>query len=124
MTTKSKLPKNINSTRYASTVQENNVAVCFGGRRTPNSGAGLWKKGDVVIADASLLIECKVSMEDKQSFSIKKDWIEKNKEETFENRLDNSAIAFNFGPNQPNYYVIDEKLMKFLVEKLEEENNG
>lgn len=35
-------------------------------------------------------------------------------------RLDNSCIAFNFGPDQPNYYVINEKLMKFLVEKLEE----
>lgn len=37
-------------------------------------------------------------------------------------RLSNSAVCINFGPNTSNYYVIDEKLMQFLVEKLEEED--
>ena len=36
-------------------------------------------------------------------------------------RLYNSCISFNFGPETDNYYVISEKLMKFLVEKLQEE---
>ena len=52
--------------------------------------------------------------------SIKKDWVTKNKEEAFAMRLQNSCIAFNFGPGQPNYYVINESLMQQLVEYLEE----
>lgn len=70
------------------------------------------------------MIECKTCMTEKNSFSIKKEWIEKNKLESFENRLDNSCICFNFGPDTNNYYVISEKLMKFLCEKLIEENEG
>ena len=36
--------------------------------------------------------------------------------------LDNSCLCFNFGPGTDNYYVINEKLMKFLIEKLEKDN--
>lgn len=110
------------STREFSNKQENRVAKLLGGQVNPNSGAGKWRKGDVVVPDV-LLVECKTCMTDKSSFSIKSEWITKNKEEAFSNRLYNSCIAFNFGPDKPNYFVIDEKLMKFLVEKLVEENS-
>ena len=115
------MTKNKNSTRYYSDLQEEYVANTFNGKRSSNSGAGLFRKGDVVIKDASLLCECKTCMEDKNSFSIKKEWVDKNKEETFAMRLDNSCIAFNFGPGQPNYYIIDENLMKILIDKLKED---
>ena len=62
-------------------------------------------------------------MSEKSSMSIKKEWIDKNREEAFENRLFNTCVCFNFGPEAENFYVIDSKLMKFLVEKLEEENS-
>lgn len=110
------------STREFSSIQENKVAKLLGGQVNPNSGAGKWRKGDVIIPEV-LLVECKTCMTDKSSFSIKSEWITKNKEEAFSNRLYNSCIAFNFGPDKPNYFVIDEKLMKFLVEKLIEENS-
>ena len=29
-----------------------------------------------------------------------------------------NALAFNFGPTSKNYYVIDEYLMQYLLEKL------
>lgn len=115
------MTKNKESTRYYSSKQEQSVAKALGGIPNSSSGSAHFRKGDVVIKRSSLLAECKTLMEDKNSFSIKKEWIDKNKEETFAMRLDNSCIAFNFGPDQPNYYVINEKLMKFLVEKLEEE---
>lgn len=60
-------------------------------------------------------------MTPKDSFSIKKEWIIKNKEEAFATRKDNSIICFNFEPNGSNHYVISEKLMKYLCEKLEED---
>lgn len=116
---------NKEATRYASSVQEKRVAGKLGGHVSSNSGAGLFNKGDIVCEDASLLIECKTCMEPKKSFSIKKDWIEKNKEEAFRLRLDNHVIAFNFDyQDKKDYYVIDDKLMEFLVDKLIEEKNS
>jgi hypothetical protein len=113
---------NKEATRYASYVQEKRVAGKLGGRVSSNSGAGMFNKGDIVVEDASLLIECKTCMEPKKSFSIKKDWIDKNKEEAFRLRLDNHVIAFNFDyQDKKDYYIIDDKLMKFLVEKLRKE---
>lgn len=110
------------STRYFSGVQEHIIAKMLNGQVCPNSGAGKWSKSDVRVPDASLSIECKTSMSDKQSFSIKKDWITKHKEETFSNRLDNSVIAISFEPEaKENYFLIDSKLMKYLVDKLKED---
>ena len=114
---------NKEATRHASSVQENRVANKLDGQVSSNSGAGLFNKGDIIVTDASLLIECKTCMEPKKSFSIKKEWIEKNKEEAFRLRCDNHAIAFNFDyKDKKDYYVIDDKLMEFLVDKLREEN--
>lgn len=112
---------NKESTRYYSDKHEKSVVRALSGRQTPDSGAGKFTKGDVIVDSASLLVECKTVMSEKSSVSIKKEWIDKNRKEAFENRLQNSCVCFNFEPNGKNYYVIDEKLMKFLVEKLEEE---
>lgn len=115
---------NKEATRYASSVQEKRVAGKLGGKVSSNSGAGMFNKGDIVCEDASLLIECKTCMEPKKSFSIKKEWIEKNKEEAFRLRLDNHVIAFNFDyQDKKDYYIIDDKLMGFLVDCLEKEND-
>ena len=112
---------NTESTRYYSDKHEKSVCKALNAYQQSNSGAGKFRKGDVYNSKASLLIECKTCMTDKSSFSIKQDWILKNKDEAFSQRLSNSCVAFNFGPDKPNYYCIDEKLMKSLVEKLEED---
>lgn len=118
------MTKNKETTRYSSSVQEKRIANKLNGKVSSNSGAGLFNKGDIICSDASLLIECKTCMEPKKSFSIKRDWIEKNKEESFRLRLDNHVIAFNFYyQDKKDYYIIDDKLMDFLVKKLEEEND-
>ena len=110
---------NKTSTREASAIQEKRIADKLGGIVNSNSGAGLWNKGDIRIENASMSVECKTCMTPKQAFSIKKEWIDKNKEESFTNRLNHSVIAFNFDYNdKKDYYVIDDKLMKFLVECL------
>ena len=112
--------KNENSTRAYSDKHEKSVCKALDAKQQPNSGAGLWRKGDVVQEDASLLIECKCSMKPKSSVSIKKEWIEKNKKESFFNRLSNTAICINFEPDGDNYYLINETLMKVLCDKLKE----
>ena len=118
------MPKNKECTRAFSDVQEKTICKLLNATQQPNSGASKFRKGDCVNYDASLLIECKTVTKEKDSFSVKKDWIKKNKEEAFSQRVFNGCIAFNFGPGQSNYFVIDEKLMKFLVEKLTEENKN
>lgn len=110
--------KNINSTRYYSDRHEKSVCKALNARQQANSGAGHFNKGDVVTD--SFLIECKTSMSEKNSISIKKEWFEKNKNEAFSIRKPYHAVCFNFGPESKNYYCIDEKLMSFLVDKIEE----
>jgi len=97
-------------TRYYSERQEKYVAKKLNGRTQPNSGATPFLAGDVTLDD--WLLECKTSMTDKQSFSIKKEWLDKLEEERFAMRKANMALVFNFGPQQENYYVITEKTFK------------
>lgn len=106
-------------TRFYSNKQEKHIAKAVGGKQVSNSGATAFNKGDVT-TDA-FLIEAKTCVADKKSFSIKKDWLEKNKEEAFEMGKSYSALAFNFGPDSENYYVIDERLFKILKEIVEDE---
>ena len=113
------MPKNKESTRYFSTLQEEKVASLIDGYRTSNSGAGLFQKGDVYTNH--LLVECKTPTTEKESFSIKKEWLDKNKEEAKKTRKSFSALAFCFKPNGENYFVIDENLFKYLNQKINEE---
>ena len=75
--------KNKESTRYYSDLHEKSVCKELNAKQTSNSGANLFRKGDCICDQASLLIECKTTMLPKESFSIKKDWIEKNDKERF-----------------------------------------
>ena len=115
-----KLTKNPNSSKYYSSRQESYISKLLGGSMVAGSGAPAFCAGDIILDD--WLIEAKTSMKPKSSFSIKKEWIEKHYKEAFANRLFNTAIAFNFNfEDEQDYYIIDDKLMKFLVEKLKEE---
>ena len=118
------MTKNKEATRYASSIQENRIAKKFNGKVSSNSGASKFSSGDVIIEDASLCIECKTCMKSSKSFSIKKEWIEKNLKEAFIGRLENQCIAFNFDYNSTkDYYIIDDKLMSFLIDCLIKEYN-
>ena len=108
-------------TRSFSKQQENYVAKKFGGSRVKNSGATAFQKGDVNL-DQGFLIECKTKTTASDSISIKKEWLEKNAKEALFMGKKYSALAFNFGPDQPNYYIIDEYLFEELLNKLDKEN--
>lgn len=109
--------KEFNSTREKSSNQEKTVAKNLGMRQQSNSGATAFYKGDVI--GKNILLECKTVMKETKSFSIKKDWLTKNKEEAFQMRKRYSALVFNFGDNKENYYVIDEKLFRQLVDYID-----
>ena len=109
--------KNQNSTRYYADQHEKSICKALEARQTSGSGSNRFEKGDVVIPEI-MLIEAKCSMTEKKSISIKKEWLEKVNEEKFRNRLRFSSLCFNFGPDGANYYIIDELLMKYLVDIL------
>jgi len=111
------------NTRKYSKAQESRVAKNLKGKRQPNSGATAFAKGDV--KTEQFCIECKTAMAEKQSMSIKRDWIDKLKEEAFAMGKPYWAVTFNFGGlnNPENFYIIDERLFKQLQEYLEGESN-
>ena len=107
-------------TRFYSNNQEKKVAKAIGGKQTANSGATPFSKGDVVTSGRDgWLIECKTCVEAKKSFAIKKEWLSKNKEEAFAMGKAHNALAFNFGPGEPNYYIVDEKTF-LKIQNMEE----
>lgn len=108
-------------TRFYSKQQEDKVAKAIGGKRVANSGATAFSKGDV--RTDSFLIECKTCTEPKKSFTLKREWFDKNKEEAFAMHKDYSALVFSFGDNE-NWYVIDEYLFKKLQEYLQHSQEG
>ena len=103
-------------TSFYSSRQEKTVAKAIGGKVTPNSGATPWVKGDILAE--KFLIECKTKTSSSESISIKKEWITKNSAEALFMGKEYSALAFNFGPDQENYYIIDEYLFQDLVDYL------
>ena len=117
------MTNNKDATRYYSSRHEESIAKALGGKRRTSSGSSKFQKGDIIHESADMLIEAKCSMKPKTSFSIKKEWLEKNKEESFSLRKSNSAVCFNFEPEGNNYYIINEKLMKVLINHLISENN-
>ena len=106
----------IQPTRHYSKAQEDKVASKFNGNRTLNSGATAYQKGDVSIE--KFLLECKTRVRTSDSITIHKEWLEKNEKEALFMGKEYSALVFNFGPNEPNYYIIDEYLFESLVGKL------
>lgn len=103
-------------TRFYSSRQEKAVAKAIGGKQVSNSGATNFNKGDVTAEN--VLIECKTCTKPQSSFSVKREWITKNREEAFAMGKSYSAVAIDFGQNE-QFYIIDEKMFKKLLEHLD-----
>lgn len=107
------------ATRYFSSKQEKAVAQAVGGQQTKNSGATPFQKGDVLTSGRnSFLLECKTRITPSNSISIKKEWFEKNKQESLLTGTPHQAIVFNFGPGEENHYIISEYLFQALQQYL------
>lgn len=107
------------STRDFSSKQERAVAKKLGGKTTPNSGATIAVKGDVKTED--FLLDCKTKTKPSESISIKKEWIEKLKDEICFEGKPYWSLVFSFGEDQENYYIINEELFEFLMKTLQGE---
>lgn len=102
------------TTRESSTNQEKQIQKSLGAKRTSNSGATAFgQKGDLLLEDWT--IEAKTVQKPQKSFSIKKEWLEKLKQESLYNGKKYEALAFQFGPDEENFYVIDENTFKLFI---------
>lgn len=108
-------------TRYFSSRQEKAVAKAVGGRTTPNSGATQFSKGDVTTE--LFLAECKTCTRDQKSFTVHKEWFDKNRDESIFMKKEYSCVVFSFGPSSPNYYIVDEATFLEMKEALETVRN-
>ena len=103
-------------TRFYSNKQEKAVAKAVGGKQVSNSGATNFNKGDVTTQD--VLIECKTCTKPQSSFSVKKEWITKNREEAFAMGKSYSAVVIDFGESE-QFYKKKKKMFKKLLEHLD-----
>jgi hypothetical protein len=109
------------NTKEFSNKHEKKTAKKVRGKTVRNSGAGKFSKGDV--RTKHILIDCKTVTKEVKSVSIKLEWLEKIRTQAFSQRLQYSAIAFNYEPNGQNYYVISESMFSLLNEYLESGEN-
>lgn len=96
----------IRPTRFYSNKQEKKIAKAVQGQQVANSGATAFKKGDVTTEN--WLFEAKTKTTESKSFSIKREWIEKNKEEAFAMGKEYNALVIDFGDGE-QFYLLDEK---------------
>lgn len=103
-------------TRFYSNRQEKKVAKSVSGRKVANSGATTFNKGDVVTD--RVLLECKTCTKEQSTFTIKRDWITKNREEAFAMHRDYSALVIDFGDGE-QHYLVSEKMFKEWLSSLD-----
>ena len=108
---------NKKATRYYSERQEKRIAKAVRGKMVPNSGAITFGAGDVTTD--SWLFEAKTKTTESNSFSIKREWIEKNKEEAFAMGKDYNALVIDFGDGK-QFYLTDEKTFLRMKDALAE----
>ena len=101
--------------------QENDIARLLGGRVQSNSGGTRFGGGDV--QTSQFFIEAKTPTKEQTSFSIKKEWICKMQEQAFEQGKHHCSLAFRFSPDGEDYFVINSRMMRELVEYMEGSNS-
>lgn len=105
-----------NSTRAKSSQQEKRIAKAMGGRQVIGSGSTPFLKGDVVAGN--LFIEAKTKMVPSQQITVKKEWLEKAKEQSLAMRKEDYAVAISFGEAK-EYYIVEDTLMEDLFKSRE-----
>lgn len=96
------------STRDYSNKQEKHIALITGGKVQSNSGGTKFGGGDV--HTDKFFIEAKTPTKPQTSFTIKLEWINKMREQQFEQRKEESVLAFRFQPDlNLDYYVLNER---------------
>lgn len=62
-------------------------------------------------------------MQPKNSFSIKKEWLTKLKEEQYAMNKMYSTLCFDFGDEKDRYYILDENTFMYIKELIDKDNS-
>ena len=96
------------TTRYYSDKQEKHIAKVTGGRVQSNSGGTKFGGGDV--HTDKFFIEAKTPTKEQTSFTIKKEWITKMREQAYEQGKEEAVLAFRFHPDLDlDFYILNER---------------
>lgn len=108
------------TTRDYSDKQEKHIAKVTGGRIQSNSGGTKFGGGDV--HTDKFFIEAKTPTKEQTSFTIKKEWITKMREQAYEQGKEESVLAFRFDPNTDNdlYVLSQRQFLEYLRFKEQE----
>lgn len=108
------------TTRDYSDKQEKHIAKVTGGRVQSNSGGTKFGGGDV--HTDKFFIEAKTPTKEQTSFTIKKEWITKMREQAYEQGKEESVLAFRFDPNTDNdlYVLSQRQFLEYLRFKEQE----
>ena len=111
------------NTRYFSDKQEKHIAKVTGGKVQSNSGGTKFGGGDV--HTDKFFIEAKTPTKEQTSFTIKKEWIIKMREQAYEQGKEESVLAFRFDPNiDTDLYVLSQRqFLEYLRYKEESDAN-
>ena len=109
------------TTRDYSDKQEKHIAKVTGGKVQSNSGGTKFGGGDV--HTDKFFIEAKTPAIERKSFTIMKCWLEKIKEQAFEQGKEESVLAFRFDPDIDNdLYVLSQRQFLEYLRYKEGEN--
>ena len=109
------------TTRDYSDKQEKHIAKVTGGRVQSNSGGTKFGGGDV--HTDKFFIEAKTPTKSQTSFMIKKGWIDKMREQSYEQGKEEAVLAFRFSPeDKTDMYVLNEKQFLEYLKYKESEN--
>lgn len=103
--------------KRVSIAQEERVARLFNGKRTPQSGGGRFVLGDVLAED--FFVECKTSVTVKDSYSVKREILNKADEQRREMGKEFYVLAFSFGDGE-DFFVLNKKAMNRFISLQEE----
>lgn len=107
------------ATRDYSDRQEKHIAKVTGGKVQSNSGGTKFGGGDV--HTKHFLIEAKTPTKEQTSFTIKKEWLRKMRQQAFEQGKSESVLAFRFSPDdQQDYYVLNQCQFLLFLKYMEE----
>ena len=110
------------TTRDYSDMQEKHIAKVTGGKVQSNSGGTKFGGGDV--HTDKFFIEAKTPTKEQTSFTIKKEWIDKMREQAYEQGKEESVLAFRFDPNiDTDLYVLSQRQFLEYLKYKEEQNN-
>ena len=102
------------TSKQVSLEQEEKLAKFFGGSRTPRSGGGGFVKGDVL--SDNWFIEGKTNVKPAESYSVRKEILEKMDHERAEMRKPYAALAIELGESRDDYFVINRRTMKGILD--------